>query len=65
MLTQKGMEILLKMYSLHRSNFLETHDGCNRNDCERDFLHNILSKVSGSYNEIVYAKLANEIESIR
>jgi hypothetical protein len=64
MLTQQGMKILSELADIHRQDFLEKHEGYNENDVERDFLYTVLLKVS-SHHETVYARLSNQIETIR
>lgn len=64
MLSQKGLQILSEMASIHRQDFHETHEGYSENDWEREFLYMVLLKIS-SHKETVYARLSNEIQTIR
>jgi hypothetical protein len=64
MLSKKGLQILSEIASIHRQEFLETHDGYSENDWEREFLYMVLLKVS-SHKETVYTRLSNEIQAIR
>lgn len=66
-LSQQGNKILHDLFSTFSSYYVERHEGCNGNEVEREFLHEInyrstLALALGSAD--LYAKYLEEIKKI-
>lgn len=63
-LSNNGMEVLNTLYQNFRQSFVDQHPGCNENDVERRFLHQVFFGLNGDHFRLPKA-IGDKIADIR